>query len=61
MVRSPFFDSLNFYPGKNFENAIEPSDVAAAVMDILATRRGTIIDEINLSPAKKTIIFNNKT
>jgi short-subunit dehydrogenase len=61
MVRSPFFDSLNFYPGKNFENAIEPSDVAAAVMDILATRRGTIIDEINLSPAKKTIIFNKKT
>ena len=61
MVRSPFFDNLNFYPGKNFENAIEPSDVAAAVMDILATRRGTIIDEMNLSPAKKTIIFNKKT
>ena len=61
MVRSPFFDNLNFYPGRNFENAIEPSDVAAAVMDILATRRGTIIDEINLSPAKKTIIFNKKT
>ena len=60
MVRSPFFDDLNFYPGKNFENAIEPSDVAAAVMDILETRRGTIIDEINLSPAKKTIIFNKK-
>ena len=60
MVRSPFFDNLNFYPGRNFENAIEPSDVAAAVMDILATRRGTIIDEINLSPAKKTIIFNKK-
>ena len=61
MVRSPFFDNLNFYPGRNFENAIEPSDVAAAVMDILATRRGTIIDEINLSPAKKTIIFKKKT
>ena len=60
MVRSPFFNNLNFYPGRNFENAIEPSDVAAAVMDILATRRGTIIDEINLSPAKKTIIFNKK-
>ncbi len=58
MVRSPFFDYLNFYPGENFENAIETSDVAAVVTDILAMRRGTIIDEVNLSPAKKVIVFN---
>ena len=58
MVRSPFFGDLNFYPGKNFENAIETSDVAAVVTDILAMRRGTIIDEVNLSPAKKVIVFN---
>ena len=58
MVRSPFFGDLNFYPGENFENAIETSDVAAVVTDILAMRRGTIIDEVNLSPAKKVIVFN---
>tara|TARA_B100001093_G_scaffold508637_1_gene571222 strand:+ start:277 stop:990 length:714 start_codon:yes stop_codon:yes gene_type:complete len=58
MVRSPFFDELNFCPGENAENAIETSDVAAVVTDILAMRRGTIIDEVNLSPAKKVIVFS---
>ena len=56
-VRTPFFDSLNFEPGKDENNAIEPGDIAKIVCDIIETRKGTLIDEINVSPASKTIIF----
>ncbi|MDC1171777.1 SDR family NAD(P)-dependent oxidoreductase [Alphaproteobacteria bacterium] len=60
MVRSPFFDKLDFCPGENHENAIEVFDVAASVMDVVAMRRGTVVDEVNLSPAKKVIVFDKK-
>lgn len=49
-VRTPFFDELNFEPGPEPVNAIEPDDIAAAVLAVLAMRAGTVIDEINLSP-----------
>lgn len=55
MVRSPFFDTLDFGPGDAPENAIEPSDVAAAVAMVLETRAGTVFDEINMSPLKKVV------
>ena len=58
LVRSPFFDSLNFKPGEAKNNAIEPRDVAKIVLEVIKTRKGTIVDEINLSPASKSIIFN---
>ena len=56
-VRSSFFDSLNFKPGDAENNAIETDDIAKIVCDIIKTRQGTIIDEINISPASKSIIF----
>ena len=56
-VRSPFFDSLNFEPGLEKNNAIEPEDVAKLILDIISLRRGTTIDEVNLSPASKSILF----
>ena len=56
-VRTPFFKSLNFEPGKDENNAIEPGDIAKIVCDIIETRKGTLIDEINVSPASKSIIF----
>ena len=52
-VRTPFFDSLQFEPGADEDNAIEPGDVARLVLDILQMRPGTVIDEINMSPRKK--------
>ena len=55
LVRSPFFDQLNFEPGGHDDNAILPDDVAKIVLETLNTRRGTIVDEINLSPAINTI------
>ncbi len=55
MVRTPFFDSLHFEPGAEETQAIEADDVAEAILSALHLRRGTVIDEINLSPLKKVI------
>ena len=55
MVRTGFFDKLDFEPGFNPENFIEPDDVAVAVEVVLAARHGTVFDEINLSPLKKVV------
>ena len=60
MVNTPFFDHLNFRPGSEPENYIEPSDVADVVKMILSARPGTVFDEISLSPLKKVIDFQSK-
>lgn len=60
MVRTGFFDELDFAPGAESDNAIEAEDVASAALNILQTREGTVIDEINLSPQKKVIQFGKK-
>ncbi len=57
MVKTSFFDDLNFEPGKDTSNFIETDDVAAAIKMILDCRNGTVIDEINLSPLKKVVSF----
>ncbi|MCG6969008.1 MAG: SDR family NAD(P)-dependent oxidoreductase [Gammaproteobacteria bacterium] len=55
MVKTPFFDRLDFTHGESTENYIEPADVASAIIWILNSRAETVIDEINLSPLKKVI------
>ena len=60
MVKTPFFDDLEFAPGDDALNYIEPEDVAEAVMLVLESRAGTVVDEINLSPLKRVIKFNKK-
>ena len=60
LVRSPFFDNLDFEPGDFESNAIAPDDIAKIVFELLNTRNGTIIDEINLSPASNSINFKQK-
>lgn len=57
MVRSAFFDGLDFAPGTAAENAIEVGDVAALVAQILASSEAIVIDEITLSPRIKSIDF----
>ena len=61
MVRSPFFDTLEFEPDGLETNAIETEDIAKIVFDFLGTRQGTIIDEINLSPASKSLKFKKSS
>lgn len=57
MVRTSFFNNLDFMPGEDKSNAIEPDDIGKIVIDILSTRNGSVIEEINLSPLKKVIKF----
>ena len=60
MVRSPFFDELSFEPGPAAENAIEASDVAEIIWQILCSSPDIVIDEVNLSPRVKSINFTKK-
>lgn len=57
MVKTRFFDQLNFRHGEDAANYIEAGDVAAAIKMVLDSRPGTVIDEINLSPLKKVVNF----
>ena len=57
MVRTEFFENLNFEPGDSEGNAINPKDVSSTVTYILGLNRSIIVDEINLSPSKKVIKF----
>lgn len=55
MVKTGFFDELEFEPGGDEENYVLPEDIAGTVALVLAARRGTVFDEINLSPLKKVV------
>lgn len=57
MVNTSFFDTLDFRPGNDPDQHLEGEDVAEAVLSMLSARPGTVIDEINLSPAKAVIDF----
>ena len=55
MVNSAFFDGLDFEPGEEPENYLQPEDVAQAVTYILQSREVMNLDEINLSPMKHVV------
>jgi 3-hydroxy acid dehydrogenase/malonic semialdehyde reductase len=57
MVKTPFFEQLNFEPGDHESNTILPEDVADAVSYVLDSRTQIVIDEINLSPLNKVVKF----
>jgi short-subunit dehydrogenase len=57
MVRSSFFDNLNFQPGPDERHAISPDTVAEAVLQVLSAPPSTVFDEINLSPLQKVLRF----
>jgi len=57
MVRTEFFEELHFEPGAGDDQAILPEDVAEALWTMLSMRRGTVVDELTLSPQKKVIQF----
>ncbi|GFO71882.1 3-hydroxy acid dehydrogenase/malonic semialdehyde reductase [Bathymodiolus japonicus methanotrophic gill symbiont] len=57
MVKTDFFQSLNFEPGEHLSQHLLAEDVAEAVSYIINARGGIIIDEINLNPANHVIQF----
>lgn len=58
MVRTPFFDRLDFRPGQRSDNAIEADEIARLVLHVMRTSPDLVIDEINLSPRNRSIDFN---
>lgn len=57
MVRTPFFDSLDFMPGEVEKQALCSEDVAEVVSYILSAPPHVAIDEITLNPVNKVIRF----
>ncbi len=60
MVDSPFFKHLNFRPAGESNNSILCTDIAQIVRFIYDSHPNFIIDEINCSPAIKSIDFSKK-
>ncbi len=60
MVRSPFFDSLDFAPGAAPENAITVDELANLIWQLLQTSADIVVDELNLSPRVKSIDFGSR-
>ncbi|MEE9385000.1 MAG: SDR family oxidoreductase [Nannocystaceae bacterium] len=55
MVRTAFFDDLDFGPGDEPEQAMEADDVAEVVLGVLSARRGTVIEEVVMRPMTKVV------
>jgi len=55
MVRTSFFEELDFEPGASDDNAIHPDEVAKAVISMLEASDNTVIDEIVLNPIKRVV------
>lgn len=55
MVRTHFFDELDFEPGESDDNAIHPEEIAKAVLSMLEASDNTVIDEIVLNPIKRVV------
>ena len=60
MVRTPFFDELPIEPGEGDDEALEAAEVAEAVVAALEMRAGAVVDEIRMSPLKKSVRFKKK-
>ncbi|MFV1992575.1 MAG: SDR family oxidoreductase [Acidiferrobacterales bacterium] len=60
MIKTDFYNDLDFEPGKAEENSINIEAILDCIELILASEDRTVIDEINLSPLKHVIHFKNK-
>ena len=60
IVKTPFYNNLKISPGTEHDEFIEPNDVSDIIIDVLKMRKGTVIDEINLTSQKQIIIFKRK-
>ena len=60
IVKTPFYNNLKISPGKEHDEFIEPNDISDLIIDVLKMRKGTVIDEINLTSQKKIVTFKRK-
>ena len=56
MVRTSFFNDLNFQPGISKENAIEANDIAELIYFLFQSSQYINFTDINVDPIKKVII-----
>lgn len=57
MVKTGFFDPLDFEPGDDPSNFLTPEDIAQAVDYVLSANSAIVIDELNLNPLNKVVRF----
>jgi len=55
LVRTAFFDSLDFAPGDDHANAIATEQVVDCINTVINMRNNCVIEEINLQPMKKVV------
>lgn len=55
MVRSGFFDSLDFEPGPDAPHALDVSQVADAAIDLLLSADNAVVSEITLQPRQHVV------
>ena len=60
IVKTSFYNNLKISPGTEHDEFIEPNDVSDIIIDVLKMRKGTVIDEINLTSQKQIITFKRK-
>lgn len=58
LVRTEFFNGLDFEPGAATENYIQAEQVAKTIAFILQMENNCVLEEINLQPMKKVIQKN---
>ena len=61
MVRTDFFETLEFEPGANEDNALLSSDVADAVLQLIESPDHAVIEEINVNPLKRVVNKKGKS
>ena len=60
IVKTPFYNNLKISPSKEYDEFIEPNDISDVIIDVLKIRKGTVIDEINLTSQKQLVTFKRK-
>lgn len=58
LVDTPFFEPLNFKPGLEEQNSIQPEQVAIMVDLVLQLKNNCVVEEINCQPMSKVIVKN---
>lgn len=58
MVDTPFFDDLEFRPGRDERHAIQPEQIAAMIDWVLTLENNCVIEEMNCQQMVKVIIKN---
>ena len=60
IVKTPFYNNLKISPGIEHDEFIEPNDISDVIINVLKIRKGTVIDEINLTSQKQVVTFKSK-